>query len=339
MTPPRRATAADVARSVGVSRATVGYVLNDTPGQTISATTRDKVIETARTLGYRPRAAAQALATGRTHLVLLVLPDWPQDYSVRRYIEEATLVLDEGGYTLVTWAPHTTGKTRPLWQQLDPDVVVGFAPFSESDVASMRQHGIRAIFPDASDTLASADTAEQAGTHGPVLQVEHLHELGHRRIAIASTSDPRLAVLAQQRADVAARTAAACGMVCLSSCDVDRPDLDRASLVSDWVADGVTGVVAYNDEIAALVVGAALTAGLRIPEQLSVVGHDDSPLASLFVPSLTSVRLDGAALGRLIADLILAKLDGRRLTRVPTGAFETLIPRHSTSRTGLLRDR
>ena len=74
MTPPRRATAADVARSVGVSRATVGYVLNDTPGQTISATTRDKVIETARTLGYRPRAAAQALATGRTHLVLLVLP-------------------------------------------------------------------------------------------------------------------------------------------------------------------------------------------------------------------------------------------------------------------------
>lgn len=60
----RRATAADIARAVGVSRATVGYVLNDTPGQTISQATRERVLESARRLGYRPRAAAQALASG-----------------------------------------------------------------------------------------------------------------------------------------------------------------------------------------------------------------------------------------------------------------------------------
>ena len=163
----RRATAADVARAVGVSRATVGYVLNDTPGQTISAATRERVLETARALGYRPRAAARTLASGRSHLVLLVLPDWPQDYSVRRYIQEAGLVLDEAGYTLVTWTPHATGRTRPLWQLLEPDVVFGFLPFSDAEVAAMRAHGIRVIVPDPHETVDQADAHNRDGTHGP----------------------------------------------------------------------------------------------------------------------------------------------------------------------------
>ena len=59
----RRVTAADIARSVGVSRATVGFVLNDTPGQTISEPTRRKVLAAAERLGYRPHSAARALAS------------------------------------------------------------------------------------------------------------------------------------------------------------------------------------------------------------------------------------------------------------------------------------
>ncbi|BAJ74949.1 transcriptional regulator [Microbacterium testaceum StLB037] len=329
----RRATAADIARAVGVSRATVGYVLNDTPGQTISASTRERVLDAARALGYRPHAAAQALASGRTRIVLLVLPDWPQDYSVRRYIEEASLLLDEAGYTLVTWTPHATGRTRPLWQLLDPDVVFGFLPFSDADVAAMREQGIRAIIPDP-DVEAPAGEAERVGGAGPALQVQHLYELGHRRIAFASTSDPRLADLSRERHDVALRAATARGMTCAPPELVDAPGIDLETLVHGWVRDEVTGVVAYNDDIAAMVAGAAITAGLDVPEDVSVIGHDDSPLASLFLPRLSSVHLDGTALGRLVADLVLAKIEGREPAPLPPVTFETVIPRASTRRVG-----
>lgn len=326
----RRATAADIARAVGVSRATVGYVLNETPGQTISAATRERVLETARALGYRPRAAAQALASGRSRLVLLVLPDWPQDYSVRRYIEEASLVLDEAGYTLVTWTPHATGRTRPLWELLDPDVVFGFLPFSDDDVAAMREQGIRAIVPDPDDAPVDA-AIQRAGAHGPALQARHLHDLGHRRLAIATTSDPRLEGLARQRFVVARDTAARLGMEIVGFAAIDDPAADAGAVVTRWVDAGATGVIAYNDDAAAGTVGAALSVGLDVPTDLSVIGHDDSPLASLFLPHLSSIRLDGAGLGRLVADLILAKIDGRAPALAATEMLESVVARASTS--------
>src|SRR5690625_354370 len=85
----KRVTAADVARALGLSRATVGFVLNNTPGQTIPEQTRRRVLAEAERLGYRPHTAARALASGRSHIVLVVLPDWPIDYSLRRHLEEA----------------------------------------------------------------------------------------------------------------------------------------------------------------------------------------------------------------------------------------------------------
>ena len=112
ITTDRRITAADIAREVGVSRTTVGFVLNATPGQTISPATTRKVLDAAERLGYRPHLAAQALARGRTNIVLLVLPDWPVDYSMRRHLDEARRLVGDpdaaviefelrGGHSLV----------------------------------------------------------------------------------------------------------------------------------------------------------------------------------------------------------------------------------------------
>ena len=83
-----------------------------------------------------------------------------------------------------------------------------------------------------------------------------------------------------------------------------------------------------------MVAGAAISARLDVPADLSIVGHDDSPLASLFLPNLTSIRLDGTALGRLVADLVLAQIEGRDPAPPPLVAFETVIPRESTRRVG-----
>ena len=126
----KRVTAADVARSLGLSRATVGFVLNDTPGQTIPVATRERVLAEAKRLGYRANTAARALASGRSRIILLVLPDWPLDYSMRTHLDEASLALDEAGYSLVTMTPHPGGQAQPLWETLRPDVVIGMTPFS-----------------------------------------------------------------------------------------------------------------------------------------------------------------------------------------------------------------
>lgn len=324
-TADRRVTAADIAREVGVSRATVGFVLNSTPGQTISEMTKSKVIAAAQRLGYRPHLAAKALASGRSKIVLLVLPDWPMEYSMSRHIDQASTALDEAGYSLVTMTPHVGGRARPLWETLQPDVVLGMVPFTREQADMIRAAGVTAVIPGPDQPLS--DEGFSWGD-GPRLQVNHLAEHGRRRLAFAAPTDVRLSEISTGRHRIAT---AACDALGMDRLDSVRIDAETArDVVSAWRANGVDGVVAYNDEIAAIVVGAALRLGISVPEQLSVVGHDNAPLARLFVPSLSSVFIDDEGLGRHVAQLALSAALGEA---PPTGHVPRaqLIPRESTA--------
>lgn len=322
----KRATTADIAREVGVSRATVGFVLNATPGQTISAGTRDKVLAAAERLGYRPHLAAQALASGKNRIVLLVLPEWPIEYSMTRHLEEASLVLDAAGYSLVTMTPHPGGRARPLWQTLQPDVVMGMVPFTDEQLREIRASGVTNITPGAEADDTSLDRA--LFSQGPRLQVDHLVTNGRRLLAFASSPDPRLESLVASRRRVAVNAAVQADIHPLRVKDVYEENASQ--VVAEWHAAGINGVVAYNDEIAALVVGAALRLGLKVPEQLAVVGHDDSPLARLLLPSLSSIHTDNVGLGRYFAEIALSAAEGRP---APSTAHEpkvTLVHRESS---------
>ncbi len=317
-------TAADVARSLGISRATVGFVFNDTPGQTISEPTRQRVLAEAERLGYRPHSAARALASGRSHIVLLLLPDWPMDHSIRTNIDEASLVLDRAGYSLVTTAPHPGGQAVPLWESLRPDVVLSLAPIPPDQAAAVQATGTIALFPGSDDRglrqgLGFAD--------GPRLQVEHLVAGGRRRLAYAATPDPRLEGLDRERADLAAATSASLDVELVGTAPIDSANAPDA--VARWIADGVDGVVAYNDDIAALVLGAALRLDVEVPDQLAIVGHDDTPLASLLVPALSTVRIDTEGLGRFLAELALAEARGGAMP-VPPPATAAVVRRETT---------
>lgn len=324
----RRVTAADVARSLGLSRATVGYVLNDTPGQTISERTRQRVLAEATRLGYRPHRAAQDLRRGSSRVVLVVLPDWPMEFRMRRHMEEASLTLEEAGYTLVTCARHTAGRTRPLWELLTPDVVMGLAPFDEHDLASMHACGITKIIPGAEGPPTPQDWPTLS--RGPALQIEHLHTLGHRRVAFAATADPQASVLLDARLRLAQRAAARLGLPALDVRPVDHRDTSADDAVRRWHADGVTGVAAYSDDVAATVVGAAIRAGVAVPGELAVIGYGDTPLAAIFVPSVSSVHIDTIGLGRHFAALALHAAEGRALPQRDFDADVTLVPREST---------
>lgn len=304
----KRVTAADVARSLGLSRATVGFVLNDTPGQTIPASTRERVLAEAKRLGYRTNTAAQALASGRSRIILLVLPDWPLDYSMRSHLDEASLALDQAGYSLVTMTPHPGGHARPLWETLRPDVVIGMTAFEAARLDEIRSSGVQHVIPPT--PVGEAGSSGDLGfTEGPRLQVEHLLARGRTRLALATSPDPRIADLVAERRNLASTTLrdrAGIGFVAES----EVTESNAEALVADWVSAGVDGIVAYNDDIAALLLRAALRAGVRIPDELAIVGHDDTPLARLLTPGLSSVRIDTAGLGRYLADLALSAATG-----------------------------
>ena len=321
----RRTTAADIARSLGISRATVGFVLNNTPGQTISPATQKRVQAEAQRLGYRPHSAAKALATGRSHVILLVLPDWPIDFNLRRNIEEASLALDEAGYVLLTYTPHPTGQARPLWETLQPDVVMSMTQFSQEQVRSIRAAGISRLIPD--PDRADPEYAES----GPGLQVEHLHSLGHRRIAYAGSPDPRVADLVAIRRAHAEAAAKSLGIAPLVTADVDYLLTDLPDLIRRWVDDGVTAVAAYNDDIAAAVIGAALRARIRVPEALSVIGHDDAPIAQMFEPQISTVRVDIVGLGRYFAALAVGAADAKPAPNPGPAAEVEVISRASSA--------
>lgn len=322
----KRVTAADVARSLGLSRATVGFVLNDTPGQTISQATRQRVLAEAQRLGYRPHTAARALASGRSRIVLIVLPDWPIDHAMRAHLDEASLTLDRAGYSLVTMTPHPDGQAVPLWESLSPDAVLSLTPLPDDVFSAIERTGARTIVPARGPAVALA--GDLHFDEGPRVQVAHLVDRGRRSLAYGGTTDARLAGLSAERRELAAVTFRELAGRELVSAEVDERNV--AAVVRTWVADGVDAVVAYNDDIAALVVGAALRQGIAVPADLAVVGHDDTPLARLMVPALSSIRVDSAGLGRYLAQLALSVTEGGPAPSAGPSAEAQLVVRETS---------
>ncbi|MGN6160799.1 MAG: LacI family DNA-binding transcriptional regulator [Marmoricola sp.] len=325
----KRVTAADVARALGISRATVGFVLNNTPGQTISPATRERVLTEAKRLGYRPHNAARALRSGQSRIVLVILPDWPMDYSMRTHLDEASLVLDQAGYSLVTMTPHPGGQAQPLWETLRPDVVLGMAPLPRAMVSEIRDSGVQHVIATVLEDQSEAADDGLRYAEGPRLQVEHLLGRGRTQLAFAGSADPRIADLVRTRRALAGHTLAE-QVDGSFAADADIDASNAGEVVAGWLAQGIDGVVAYNDDIAAIVAGAILRSGRVIPDDVAVIGHDDSPLASLFVPSLTSVRVDTAGLGRYVAELALSAVTDAPKPEAGPETEAQLVVREST---------
>lgn len=282
-----------------------------------------------RGAGWTPgRDAAQTLASGRSMIILLVLPDWPVGHTLQRSLEESTQLLDDAGYSLVAHVRHEGGRARPLWESLNPDAVIGWTPITAGERASMRAVGITRILP--TDQEERTFLASPTLTAGARAQVEHLHALGHRRLAFAASADPRVALISKGRAAAAQETAARLGLAPLDVRPVDPRDGGALEAVRDWHRSGVTGVVAHQDDIALALMTAALRSGLPVPDDLSVIGHDDSPFAELLFPSMSSVRLDYADLSRYFADLVLRLAEDRPLPEAAPDFQATVVPREST---------
>jgi DNA-binding LacI/PurR family transcriptional regulator len=327
----RRVTSADVAREAGVSRATVSYVLNDTPHQTIPPETRRRVLDAAARLDYAPSAAARTLRSGRSDVVLCLLPDWPVGQTVGTLLSDLSAALARYGMTFV--AHPSTRADRPvaeIWKALTPAAVLAFEEISDSEITAMRAAGVALSVALLGRSRQHRRELEVPQRRIGRLQAEHLAAAGHTRLGYAYPDDPRVAIFADPRLDGARDTCAGLGLEPPAVRTVPLEAEPAARAVRAWHGAGVTGVCAYNDEVALAVLAGMRRHGLAAPADLAVIGVDDIPPARLADPPLTTVTTDQAVVAERLADTIVSVIAGRPGPEGPDPVMARLVRRAST---------
>jgi len=319
----RRPTSVDVARAAGVSRATVSYVLNGQQLDRISQETQERVLASARELGYRPNAAAQTLRKGTSDIVLLSFPPWPLGPAIAESMSAWVEELAELGYTTLVHLERDDdgGSLELACHRLQPACLV--APgrvLSRSMIRALQADGTTAVlayFDDAPVGFIPTLTFDQADV-GRVA-VGHLADSGHRDILLLMPGGTdELSRLADRRLAGAREVAAARGRTLH---EVRCGGAEVGSALAPWLSGRpqFTAVFAFNDEYALLALQQLIRRGLTVPGDVAVIGCDDSPLAAFSSPPLSSVRF-GSTGSPTLADAVSRAVKGEQLpSQIPLG--------------------
>lgn len=321
--PSLRPTSTEVAKLAGVSRTTVSFVLNGVTDKGISEATRERVLEAARELGYEPNAVARSLAGGATGTIALVIPKAEHLY-VDAFLAQLVASINgeahHHGLKLLIESTEDEGREPGGFMQLvrsrriDGLIVANLRTAEVEHLQQLREGGLPLVvfgceLPDArrfhtmgDDTWASAQMA-----------VGHLIDLGHRRIGFVNYASPELHSAAQRERgwrEALRQHGIRIDPAWVVNADVSADSGYRAAQQLLARDTGITALFAGNDTVAFGALRALREAGLRVPEDIAVVGYDDVPLAAFAAPPLTTVHTDPIAHGRLAVRLLTAQLRG-----------------------------
>src|SRR5215213_2142974 len=284
----RRVTIKDVAAATGLSSAAVSYALR---GIQTSPETQERVRAAAEELGYTGNAVARALARGRTGLVG-VLSGSLEDLSKQRFIEVLGRELARRDlHMVVVDARGEPARERMLARQLADQLVDGLiiSPLDPSG-AAWAEIGEALPVVTVGDALAGPTVGEVLFDNraGVTMVLEHLHALGHRRVAVLTPSRPSTPDRPAER--VVAEVCDALGLAATVVNTRHSVEAARDAAAAVMAQDPrPTAVFCLSDSIACGVYAAAAAHGLTVPGDLSVAGYDDHPIAQVVAPPLTSV--------------------------------------------------
>ncbi|MFI5060945.1 MAG: LacI family DNA-binding transcriptional regulator [Actinomycetales bacterium] len=284
----------DVAHASGVSPATVSFVLNDAPDQTISVETRARVIAAAGELGYRPHPIARALREGGSRLVVLEVGALPRAPMLESFIDGLDEELAAAGYGfLVSFAGSGRTSGSGAIEAVNPRAVIDLPGLYA------RPDGRAAGGRAADGNAADGGWVDGMASHLQA-QLAHLYETGHRNVAIATPVDATsFELLLADDSRVAAERLGMPAPVVLRVGDDSLAAAIRA------LPESVTAIAAQTDTLAFAVVGALLDDDIAIPDRMAVIGLGDVPEAAYWRPPLTSVRVDTRSYGRRLARQLL----------------------------------
>jgi DNA-binding LacI/PurR family transcriptional regulator len=307
----QRLTSADVAGASGVSRATVSYVLNNDPRQSIPPETRERVLKAADKLGYRPFAPARILRAGYSRLVLVVVQFEQVDPNMARDLHYIEAGLTEHGYSLI-WhvgAHITAGPTHPS-TNLTPAVVISCVDEADPAVAAfLQQFGVPVL------SMSTVTSGQAVGR----IQVTHLAQHGKDHMVFAAPERCDVQHLAQARLDGVRQ---ACAESALQPPFVQVVPLSRSGS-REGIAKILThrspplGICCYNDEVAFAVLAALSDADIPVPDSVAVVGCDDIPLAQFSIPPLTTIAFNNRQFLDLLIENVLAASQGEPAQEAP----------------------
>ncbi|PZF12172.1 LacI family transcriptional regulator [Curtobacterium sp. MCPF17_011] len=315
-----------VAERAGTSIATVSLVVNGKDRGRVSTPIADRVRDAVEQLGYVVDHAASSLARGSGDLVVLIAPDLSNPF----FAEVIRGVRDTVGDRFQLVLSVTERGAQPVdadvrrFERLRPAGILVDAPAESASMSA----SVPVVLLDAPGGPGAVNYDLTAGVEA---LVAHLAAAGHRRVAYldgtsrATTFAVRRTLFEQATATAGITTSPVTAQADLT---IDAAATVVGQVVDAWLADGVTAVVAAADTLAYGVLRVAAERGIAVPATLAVAGFDDLPSSSVTAPSLTSVALPGAELGRAAALRLLAALDG---VGAPDPALPTrLVPRAST---------
>lgn len=314
--PPRRATIRDVALRAGVSLGTVSNVLNRP--ELVAPETRQRVLDAISDTGFVRSSAAHQLRAGKSRSIGVVILDVANPFFTElvRGIEH-TMV--EHGYVLVLCSTdESASREQRYLHMLEEHRVEGvLATPAERDLASfvaLAERGVPTVLLDRPAPAGRLCAVTVDDARGGELAAAHLFGLGHRRIAFVN--GPATIRQCADRRRGARRAARRAGLDPGDAiCEVLVPSLtaeqgEAASARVLGCEPRPSAVMCANDLLALGVLKGLVARGLRVPEDLALVGYDDVVFSSMLSPALTSVRQPKFELGATAAGLLLEELSG-----------------------------
>jgi LacI family transcriptional regulator len=337
----RPARMKDIAAAAGVAPSTVSRVLNDRNGPfSIPKETRERVLATAASLGYRPNPLARALAGAKTMLLGAVVRDITDPF-FGRAIEELSNASIQRGYNVVLGHAHRQPAEILLLAALleerhcDGIILLGDMSAHAKLMEDLQNAHVPVVALWQSTEVAGIPTVNVDDRLGLSLAVEHLCELGHRRIAFLGVRPPK----ENESRLVGFLDAMAARSLPVPSGYVYRGvnTLATGSAAFETMIredPPPTAIVAATDVLALGALNAAWEHGLTVPSGFSVVGYDDLPMSAFSVPPLTTLVQPVPEMVEAALSLVL----GEGVKRDPDRGAVTLPPRlvvrRSTSRPG-----
>lgn len=330
-----KVTILDVARESGVSYSTVSRVLNGF--DFVKGSTRERVLEAAEKLGYVANIQARSLAGGRTQIVGILVPGLDNGY-ITEIVSGIDQELSQSDYDLMLYTTHRfRGKESLYVKTIANGLVDGLILLvphnSENYLEALPTDDFPYVLVDQIDTTHQSTSVDATNWQGAYDAVTYLISLGHRRVGFITG---HLSLnSARERLD-GYRAALQHHHLPIEDCLIVEGDYSTKSgytAAKQLLAlkSTPTAIFAANDLTAFGVYDAVLEAGLHIPDQMSVIGFDDVPLASLVYPKLTTIRQPLVQIGRVAVRLLLERLeDPEKEARRVTLATELVI-RESTA--------
>lgn len=327
-----KSTIYDVARLANVSIATVSKVMND--NGKISDKTRKKVFEVMQHLHFKPSMVATALTGKKTYTLGLLISDLANPFfaEIARSVEDRA---HELGFSVVMCSTDNDSqkeaKSISLLRQKSVDGFIIASGFQNHLILRkvIEEHVPIALISQDISSLA-VDCVTVDDFLGGYQVTRHLLDLGHQNVAVFAektrSSKERIRGFKQAVEEAGIRFQDRMVIFCDTSVDGGKQKADQ---LMDW-PNRPTAIFACNDLLAVGVMESAREWGLKIPDDLSVVGFDNTILATSVDPPLTSVAQPIQEMGRQVVELLIARIEGRKKMKRRVILLPELVFRRST---------